>query len=189
MLETLMLSITSFIGTNVDDMIITTFFFSLAEGKKEIRSIVLGRYFGAGVLILISMIGSLGLKWIPLGYVKYLGFVPIGLGVKAFFDNDTEKNEENRCMGDSKTSSLLWNAAIVTIANGSDNVGVYIPLFTRFSVNPYMLFLFVFVFMSAIWCAIGYKASKVSFYEKMIHKYKKVVVPLVYISLGVYILV
>ena len=37
MLETLILSVVSYIGTNIDDMIINIFFFSLAKEKAEKR--------------------------------------------------------------------------------------------------------------------------------------------------------
>ena len=189
MLETFILSVTSFIGTNIDDMIINTFFFAFATGKKDIRSIILGKYLGTGLLVLISIIGSLGLKIIPVEYVKYLGIIPICLGVKEFAGGISDDDEENGCLGDSNRSNLLWNAAVVTMANGADNIGVYIPLFTKFSVNQYLIFMIVFVIMTAIWCVIGYRASKVPFYEKMINKYKTVIVPLVYICLGIYILI
>lgn len=188
MLETFILSVTSFVGTNIDDMIINTFFFSFVNEKRDIRNIVFGKYLGTGILILISIIGSMGLKVIPLGYVKYLGFVPIGLGVKEMIVGRLKDGEDDLCMTNSKRSHFLWNVAVVTIANGADNIGVYIPLFTKFSANQYLLFVAVFVFMTAIWCMIGYRASKVPFYEKMINKYRTFIVPLVYICLGIYIL-
>lgn len=188
MVETLLLSITAFVGTNIDDMIINTFFFSFAKGKREIRNIVLGKYLGTGILILISLIGSLGLKMIPLDYVKYLGFVPICLGVKELIGGGSNDSGEDLCVADSNHSNLRWNVVVVTIANGADNIGVYVPLFTKFSAGQYLVLMVVFAFMTAIWCMIGYWTSKVPFYENMINKYKKFSVSLVYICLGIYIL-
>lgn len=188
MLETLILSVISFVSTNIDDMIINTFFFSFAKGKREIRNIVLGKYLGTGILILISIAGSLGLKMIPLDYVKYLGFVPIFLGVRELIGGGSDDSEDDPCMVDSNRSNLLWNVAVVTIANGGDNIGVYVPLFTKFSIVQYMLFMVVFACMTAIWCVIGYQASSVPVYENIIKKYKTFIVPLVYICLGIYIL-
>lgn len=189
MLETFILSVTSFIGTNIDDLIIDTFFFAFASRKKEIRNIVQGKYLGIGILILISFVGSMGLKWIPTEYLKYLGLFPIGLGVKELICEKDDEDDENLCMSDSNVTNLIWKVAIVTIANGADNIGVYMPLFTGFTVNQYLIFMSVFVIMIAIWCSLGYRASKISVYEKMINKYKKIIVPSVYILLGVYILI
>lgn len=188
MLEIMLLSIASYIGTNIDDMIINTCFFAFANKMKEIRSIVLGKYLGTGILILISIIGSLGLKIVPMDYVKYLGFLPICMGVKEWIGGDEQDREEGCCTSDSDRINLLWNVTIVTIANGADNIGVYIPLFTGFAVDQYLIFIFVFVIMTAIWCTLGYQAAKLPYLERMINKYKQTIVPVIYIALGIYIL-
>ena len=64
MLEILILSITSFIGTNIDDFIIDIFFFSSAESKKDIFHIIPGKYLGIGILVWISLMGSMGLEFL-----------------------------------------------------------------------------------------------------------------------------
>jgi len=187
MLETLILSVVSYIGTNIDDMIINIFFFSLAKEKAEVRRIVFGKYAGIGFLIWISCMGAMGLKFISIEYVRYLGVLPLCLGVKEIVSrNDQAEPDFGKNRRDS--ANLLWNVAIVTIANGADNIGVYTPLFSEFTMNQYVLFLAVFIVMTAAWCMFGYKVSKVPIYEKLIKKYRKVIVPSVYILLGVYIL-
>ena len=189
MFETLLLSITSYIGTNIDDMIINTFFFAFAGGKREIRSIVLGKYVGIGILILISVVGSMGLKWLPTEYLRYLGFIPIGLGVKEWVCGKDDDDDDDLCVNGYGATNLLWNVAVVTIANGADNIGVYVPLFTGFIGKQYLIFVVVFLIMTAIWCALGYRASKITVYERMISRYKQIIVPAVYILLGIYILI
>ena len=184
MFETFLLSIIAFVATNLDDMIINTFFFSLASGIREIKSIVLGKYLGTGILILISILSSQGLRWIPVEYIKYLGFIPIVLGMKELL----HKSEEDDTPSSSDASILIWKVAIVTIANGADNLGVYIPLFTEFYWNQIFVFVIVFIVMIAVWCAVGYQASNVESYRNTITKYKRAFVPLVYILLGIYIL-
>ena len=188
MFETMMISIASYIGTNIDDMIINVFFFSLVSETKALRKIVKGKYLGTAILVLFSFIGSTGLKWIALEYVRYLGIVPIVLGVKEFLDTEDQDAQENYGIQDHKPINLLWKVALVTIANGADNIGVYIPLFAGFNGIQYLLFILVFMIMNGVWCWIGYRASKLSLYEESIGKYKKVIVPLTYILLGVYIL-
>ena len=188
MFETITVSIASYIGTNIDDMIINIFFFSLVHESKSVRKIVQGKYVGITILVLLSFIGSMGLKWIPLEYVRYLGVVPIILGVKEFAETEDKEEQENYGIQDHESIDLIWKVAIVTIANGADNVGVYTPLFTGFNGIQYLVFLIVFVIMTGIWCRIGYGASKTALYEQRIGKYKKVIVPLTYILLGVYIL-
>lgn len=188
MFETIMISIASYIGTNIDDMIINIFFFSLVHESKAGRKIIYGKYLGITILVLLSFIGSMGLKWIPMEYVRFLGIVPIALGVKEFIDTEDEEPQENYGIQDHKSINLLWKVAFVTIANGADNIGVYTPLFTGFQGIQYMIFILIFVILTGIWCWIGYRASKTSLFEDTVGKYKKVIVPLTYILLGVYIL-
>ena len=184
MLETIILSIISFIGTNIDDMLINMFFFSLAKGKEEVFNIIIGKYIAIGTLILISMISSFGVKCISIEYIKYLGLIPIILGIRTFRMRSLDDGINNIT-----ASKILWNVTMVTIANGADNIGVYIPLFARFTSKEYGVFLLVFIIMIAIWSIIAFKASKISFYENLISKYKNIMVPVIYIVLGCYILI
>ena len=188
MFETIMISIASYIGTNIDDMIINVFFFSLVHEWKAARKVVQGKYLGIIILVLLSFIGSMGLKWISQESIRYLGIVPMALGVKEFIDTEDEEVKENYGVQDYESINLLWKAAIVTIANGADNIGVYTPLFAGFNGIQYFVFIIVFVIMTGIWCRIGYGVSKTALYEARIGRYKKVMVPLMYILLGVYIL-
>ena len=82
MIETLILGITSFVGTNIDDMFINMLFFSEAETSAEDRRIVLGKYLGIGALIAISILGASGLQFLPQRYIGFLGLVPVCLGLR-----------------------------------------------------------------------------------------------------------
>ena len=188
MLEIFILSITSFISTNIDDIIIDAFFFSTAV-KYDIRNIVIGKYLGIGTLIVLSFIISIGLGFLPVQYIGYLGLIPIGLGIKEIIGNICEKNRDEQVAGLSKSTNILWNVYLVTIANGADNIGVYIPLFTGFSAVQYVIFLVIYALMVALWCFLGYKASKICFLNNKITMYKKIIVPVVYILLGIYIMI
>lgn len=188
MLKILILAMTSFIGTNIDDLIIDIFFFLSAESKRDIGNIVIGKYIGIGALVVISIIGALGLGFLPMQYIGYLGLLPIVLGIKEIINNRHE-DDDTEDIDNPKSTSMMLNVALVTIANGADNVGVYIPLFTGFSGEQYVVFLTIFMLMIFLWCALGYIASKVPLWEKIMLKYKKIIVPMVYILLGIYILV
>lgn len=188
MLEIFILSITSFLGTNIDDMIINTFFFSSAKSKKEIRSIILGKYIGIGLLVLVSVLVSLGLGFLPMKYIGYLGLIPIALGIKEIISNYKKDDDEDSKTENIKGSDLIWNVALVTIANGADNIGVYIPLFAGFSFIEYAIFCGVFLLLIALWCVLGQQIAKLPSLKNMIDRYKKVIVPSIYILLGLYIL-
>ena len=188
MLDTFILSIASFIATNIDDLIIDMFFFSAAGCTTDICRIFLGKYLGIGILIMISMAAAIGIQCIPMGYIGYLGLVPIGMGAKMLIDKNTEEDDGNYNITRRGSTAMFWNVVLVTIANGADNIGVYVPLFTGFKVSQYYIFLVVYVIMLAAWCNLGYRVARLPVFEKMINKYKIILIPVVFILLGSYIM-
>ena len=117
MIETLILSITSFIGTNADDIFLNTLFFAEAKTKTDDRNIVIGKYLGIGTLISLSILGAFGLQCLPRQYIGWLGLIPIGLGIKellsAFRSKKTEQADETK----KRVSHTALNTALITMAN------------------------------------------------------------------------
>jgi cadmium resistance protein CadD (predicted permease) len=168
---------------------IGTALIAMVLDRKPIKSMIKGLicypvFMGTWILIIISILSAQGLKWIPVEYIRFLGFIPIALGLRGFLN----KHDEDGNPPDSDSSRLIWNVTIVTVANGADNLGVYIPLFAGFSWYQVLVFEAVFLVMIAVWCAFGYRISNVESYKNTIAKYKKAIVPLVYMILGIYIL-
>ena len=188
MIEALILSITSFIGTNIDDMFINTLFFSEAETKADSKSIVCGKYIGIGILIILSILGAFGLQFLPQYLIGCLGLVPICLGIKEIIVNVKSKGDDKADNNAEKPTNKLINTALITMANGADNIGVYIPLFAGFAVWQIMLTVAVFLVLIAVWCCLGKALADLPVLHKFLKKYKAVIVPAVYIALGVYIL-
>lgn len=188
MIETFILSITSFVGTNIDDIFINTLFFSEAKTKAEYRSIIVGKYLGIGMLILLSVLGAFGLSFLPQQYIVYLGLIPIGLGIKEIVVAIKSRNTEQTNEPAKKPSNKVPSVVLITMANGADNIGVYIPLFASFAVWQMLLTVCVFLILIAVWCLIGKLLASCSVIKNTIEKYKTVIVPIVYIALGVYIL-
>lgn len=188
MIETLILSITSFIGTNIDDMFIDVLFFSQAKSRDDIRSIFIGKYLGIGALVLVSIFGAFGLQFLPQNYIRYLGIIPIGLGIKEIINN-LKHNEEETSNQKRKVTGMLFNVILVTIVNGADNIGVYIPLFAGFQAWQIVVMVCVFVILIAVWCWLGKIMAELPVLRKFMVKYKELIVPVVFIGLGIYILV
>lgn len=188
MIETLILSITSFVGTNIDDMFINTLFFSEAETKSDNKSIVCGKYLGIGILIILSILGAFGLQFLPQHYIGYLGLVPICLGIKEIIVNIKSKGEDETDDNARKSTNKVINTALITMANGADNIGVYIPLFAGFTAWQITLTVCVFLVLIAVWCFLGKALADLPVLRNLLMKYKAVIVPVVYIVLGIYIL-
>ena len=87
------------------------------------------------------------------------------------------------------TNRFFWTVALITIASGGDNLGIYIPYFTSLAFSEILIALVVFVISIAILCFISYKLAKISFVSETLEKYERIIVPIVFIGLGIFILV
>ena len=179
MITSIFTSIIAYISTNIDDIFVIMIL--LAQAAKGAKGrLVAGHFLGVGILTVVSMLGALGLQNLPLKYVGILGLVPIGLGIKAWFKRDDEETE-------AKAVGLL-SMAMITMGNGADNIGVYIPLFTGFSGAERIGAVIVFSVMTALWVFLANTLAEFPKVKSVIEKYKTIAIPLVFIALGVFII-
>ena len=188
MIKTLLLGVTSFAGTNIDDLFINTLLFAGAKNKADQRSILLGKYLGIGILVLLSILGASGLRLLAPQYIGMLGLVPLALGTKEIISALRSKDIDADSKPDAKSSNLLLNTALITVANGADNLGIYIPLFASFAPWQTALTLLVFSVLIWVWCYLGKRLASLPALKDALARYKQTLVPIVYIALGVYIL-
>lgn len=187
MIDTILSSVISFIGTNIDDIFVDTLLFSQADNGKKARQVVLGKYLGIGTLVLVSIAISLGIGRLLTEYIAFLGIVPILLGVKAIVS--AVKNDDDDEEASKKSENFILNTALMTAAGGGDNIGVYVPLFAGFGWRQIVVMVCVFAVMTAVWCALGKRLASLPMLGEFLRKYKRIIIPVVYISLGVYIIV
>jgi cadmium resistance protein CadD (predicted permease) len=79
------------------------------------------------------------------------------------------------------------SVAIVTVANGGDNLGVYIPLFTR-DLPWFPVYAGVFLFLTILWCAAGHWLVNHPLLGARIRQYGHIALPFVLVGLGLLIL-
>ena len=77
---------------------------------------------------------------------------------------------------------------LVTIANGADNLGVYIPLFSGFVPWQLLAAVCVFAIMTGLSCLLAAKLSRIAVLARFLKRWRKVIIPVVYILLGLYII-
>lgn len=182
-------SIAAFISTNLDDIFMLTLFFAQAKGRKGALKVVAGQYIGMGCLAALSILGALGTQLVPQRYVGLLGFVPLCLGIKAWMDYRSQGNKSRQEEETSETPGIgIISVALVTMANGGDNIGVYIPVFSGYSAGELAEALAVFAMMTALWCRLGYSLGNHPGIKEKIERYQHILVPLILSALGVIIL-
>jgi cadmium resistance protein CadD (predicted permease) len=173
-------SITTFAATNVDDAFLLTLFF--ARGIST-RRIVAGQYLGFGAIILVSLFGVWAALTIPHRWIRLLGLVPLAIGVRHLLRTRRADQESPRL----SSSGGVVSIAFVTLSNGADNIGVYVPFFV--SGRPYLwLILSVYAVMVAMWCLMGRWLGKHPLILRSVDRWGHWAVPLVFISLGLYVL-
>lgn len=182
-------SIAAFISTNLDDIFMLTLFFAQAKSRKGALKVVAGQYIGMGCLAALSILGALGTQLVPQRYVGLLGFVPLCLGIKAWMDYRSQGNKSRQEEETSETPGIgSISVALVTMANGGDNIGVYIPVFSGYSAGELAEALAVFAMMIALWCRLGYSLGNHPGIKEKIERYQHILVPLILSALGVIIL-
>ena len=148
-----------------------------------------GQYIGMGCLAALSILGALGTQLVPQRYVGLLGFVPLCLGIKAWMDYRSQGNKSRQEEETSETPGIgSISVALVTMANGGDNIGVYIPVFSGYSAGELAEALAVFAMMTALWCRLGYSLGNHPGIKEKIERYQHILVPLILSALGVIIL-
>ena len=184
------LGIALFVATNLDDIFILLVFF--ADRRLRTRSIVAGTYLGMGALVLISAVAALIALVIPPSYVRLLGLIPIALGIKALIwrdDDDDDDDEEARARrAQSSAHSQAAVVAAVTIANGGDNIGVYVPVFAIQSSYETAVVIAVFAVMTGIWCALAHWLVNHPTIGAPIRRYGHRILPFVLIGVGVMVM-
>ena len=128
---------------------------------------------------------------IPRAYVGLLGIVPILIGLKKLFDlyrkrDRTEKSLEHHLYtcGNGRTATV----ALVTMANGGDNIGIYTPSFAIHSANEIAMIALIFAVMTALWCFLAHAMVNHPKLGSPIRRYGHRVTPFALIGLGVLIL-
>ena len=122
-LAVLTASITTFAVTNVDDAFLLTFFFAR---RISTRRIVAGQFVGFGAIIVVSLIGAWGALAIPHRWIRVLGLVPLAIGVRQLLRARRPELESPR-----SSERDVVSIALVTLSNGADNIGVYVPFFVN----------------------------------------------------------
>lgn len=191
MLQIIFSAIAVYISTSIDYLFILLIIFSQAYTQKGLRQIYFGQYLGTGILVAISLFAAYVLNFIPQDWmIGLLGLIPIYLGIRVAMGGEEEAEEEEvvEKLESRGSNRLFWTVALITIASGGDNLGIYIPYFTSLSVSEIVIAIVVFAISIAVLCYISYRLAKISFVSETLEKYERIIVPIVFIGLGIFIM-
>ncbi len=176
-----------FAVTNIDDMVVLSLFFGRARGdRRSAIGVVIGQYIGFAVILTVSIAGGAVGALLPHRATSYLGLVPIGIGLWAGW-----RTWRERGAGPESAPARISVLAVasVTVANGGDNLGVYVPVFAEKSTAVVVGFAVVFLMLVAVWCTAGYLMTAHHRVAEQLDRWGSVIYPVALIVVGLVILV
>jgi cadmium resistance protein CadD (predicted permease) len=187
------LAVAVFASTNVDDLLILSLLF--ADPGLAGWQVVAGQFLGIAALTAASILCAALALVIPEAWIGLLGVLPLALGcrnartalsrTRAREGADSGGVLQFRLQGGQVAGVLA--VAGVTIANGGDNLGVYVPLFSS---SPTMIVpsIIAFAVMTGLWCLAAHRLVTSPALGGRIRRVGRRLLPIVLIGLGLWIL-
>ena len=190
--RTIISAIGVYISTSIDYLIVLIILFAQLSQNKQKWHIYAGQYLGTGLLVGVSLVAAYVVNFVPEAWmVGLLGLIPIYLGIRFAIVGEGEEEEEEETierLEQSKANQLFWTVTLLTIASGGDNLGIYIPYFASLDWAQTLVALLVFAIGVIIFCKLSRVLSSIPLISETIEKYTRIIVPLVFIPLGLYIM-
>jgi cadmium resistance protein CadD (predicted permease) len=184
MLERTITAILAFTATNFDDLALLLLWFGQAQSARQVSQVVVGQYLGFLALLGLSLPGFFGGQWVAGPWLGWLGLLPIAIGLRAWLSPDGEDEP----VITPTDRSLVLSVGLVTIANGGDNIGVYVPFLASQTWWSLGLIIGIFLSLVALWCGLALWLAR---HPKVAPNLDRVqrLMPIVLIGVGLYVLV
>jgi cadmium resistance protein CadD (predicted permease) len=180
------MSVGLYASTNLDDLFVLVGFFA-CSGVSHWR-VVLGQMLGIVALVCVSAALAAAVLTVPREVVGLLGLAPMLLGVSALRKSRRGGGPEQETIGAARAGVGASAVALVTIANGSDNLAAYVPVFSAMPRYGYGVVALVFVLMTAGWCWLAQYLVGHARYGAFIRYYGQKIFPWLLVALGVHVL-
>ena len=186
-MSAILIGVVLFATTNVDDLFVLLAF--LCAPRLGLRNVIVGQYLGIAVLFAASALCAVASLTLPSKYVGLLGIAPIVIGIGKFRRRVREPEAAGFAGPARLSGASVLTVATVTVANGGDNIAVYVPVFALHRAGDIAVFAIVFAVMTALWVLSAHFLTSHPQLGPPIRTVGSVIAPLVLIALGVSIIV
>jgi cadmium resistance protein CadD (predicted permease) len=180
-----------FTVTNIDGMVVLVVFFGRAHGERSgFARVIIGQYIGFAAILGISVLGALGASLLPRSAIPFLGVLPLSLGIRLAWDAWRSRGpdtEDGGMVGNGNVG--IVEMAAVTVANGGDNISVYVPVFAVVGASGMLGYCVAFLIGLAIWCTAGLFIATRPAIATVLTRWGHLIVPAVLIGIGLVILI
>ena len=195
--STLVQAVVLFVATNIDHLALLALWFVHGQNRPGTTTrICAGQYVGFGVILAVAIaLSAISGLVIPQEYLRFLGLIPLALGVKAGIGeirerwHSEESEEEDEAEAQLKGKKISVGAvALVTMANGGDEIAVYLPVFALSAWWQIALFCAVFLVLAGVLLALARFITGRMGLAEVLERFEAIIFPSVLILLGVLIL-
>jgi cadmium resistance protein CadD (predicted permease) len=186
MITAAILAIVAFAATNIDGAFVLLAFFARPNVKDA--HIVVGTYIGMAVLVIAALLlSAVSVALIP-NELGLLGALPALIGLRQLWIAWRERGDGIVDISPGAGAfEIIELVAIRTVANGGDNIAVYIPLFAGRSLSAQILMCLVFATLVGVWCLGASQMGEHSNLVAPIRRWGRWITPIVLMALGVFI--
>jgi cadmium resistance protein CadD (predicted permease) len=202
LLSTVLVGASTAFATTFDDNVYLTAFFGKVNRHFRPKHVVIGEFLGFTALVFASLPGFFGGLFIPEMWIGLLGFLPIIIGITNLMSREEDEAVQNVSLNMTpdkprRPNKSLWatlrdrqtyRVSAVTIANGGNNIGIYVPLFATSTINSLGVILAVCYMTVGVWCFLSYHMTSNPMLAPLLARYGRKIFPLVLIWLGFSIL-
>jgi cadmium resistance protein CadD (predicted permease) len=195
-IEVISVGIAAFVPTNIDDLFILMVFFSKRSFPPF--QIMLGQYVGMGLLIGLSLVGSLVALIIPHNLIGLVGLFPIAIGIKELVESRRNREDKYDDQEIAKqlsrnrwTTTYLSFLTVATVTfSGGEEIGIFTSIFVTYDDLPQITTIVsVVMILTGVWCALAAYLVNRAFLATRFRRISETALPFVLIGLGIYILV
>jgi cadmium resistance protein CadD (predicted permease) len=175
----------AFAGTNVDDFVyVLLVAVGAPPGGPRVWHVIGGQYLGFAALVALSLAGAAVLHAVPDRWVGLFGLIPLALGVLGLVRLRTRPAEAAPPV----RGDAVGTIALVTIANGADNISVYVLLFRQLDAAGTAVALAMFAACVAVWCAAALAAAHYARLVPAVARAARWLTPCLFIAIGLIVL-
>ena len=176
-LETILIATALFAATNADDLVLLIVFF--AQPGCRPRRVMFGAVVGLAALTGASFAAAWLALAAPADWLPWLGLAPLYLGLRWLV---RPRHDE------SPAGAASWQTvALVTVANGADNLGAYIPVFANQSFAEKVVTAATFAVLAFGLCALAWVAVRHPTWGPHVQRWSARLGPFVLIAIGFWI--
>jgi len=191
-LASVLQAISAFSATNIDDIFILMLLFSRLDRQFRARHVVSGQFLGIAALVVVSLAGLACRTTLPSSWIGLLGLLPISLGVSQLIERLETSAGDGGLPAEGSAATLelagVAGVASITVANGSDNIGVYMPMFASANPTQLVTILVVFTLLTGLWCLLAWWLIRAPGLAGWLQRHGQSLMPAVLIGIGAHIL-